>query len=86
MPNFHNTMYCHQRSSSKQSSCPPVCRMTTSDCITDREIFSQPVPPAMAYIQWQKWENLYEPCKALECGTIFSSLDKPFLMKGGRLK
>lgn len=37
----------------------------------------------MAYVPWQKWRNIYEPCKALARGTLFPVLDKPF-EKGGR--
>ena len=39
---------------------------------------------AMAYVPWQTWRDIYDPCKALECGTIFQELDKPFLGRGGR--
>ncbi|MEQ2534089.1 spore coat associated protein CotJA [Lachnospira hominis (ex Hitch et al. 2024)] len=35
----------------------------------------------MAYVPWQRWGDIYEPCKALARGTIFAALDKPF--KGG---
>ena len=38
---------------------------------------------AMAYVPWQYFTNVYEPDKALETGTIFPELDKPFL-RGGR--
>ena len=38
---------------------------------------------AMAYVPWQRWQNLFEPCKALQCGTIFEDLSKPFYGKGG---
>ena len=41
------------------------------------------MPVAMAYVPWQQWKDIYEPCKALESGTIFAELDKPFLGKGG---
>ena len=40
-------------------------------------------PGAMAYVPWQKWQNIYEPCKGLNQGTIFQDLDKPFHGKGG---
>lgn len=39
---------------------------------------------AMAYVPWQYFTNVYEPDKALEIGTIFPELDKPFLA-GGRV-
>jgi hypothetical protein len=38
--------------------------------------------PAMAYVPWQRWGDLYEPCKAFARGTLFAVLDKPF--KGGK--
>lgn len=42
-------------------------------------------PAAMAYVPWQVWKDIYEPCKALATGTIFAELDKPFLgMRGVR--
>lgn len=37
--------------------------------------------PAMCYVPWQRWDDVYEPCKALQCGTMFAVLNKPF--KGG---
>ncbi|MCH4239540.1 MAG: spore coat associated protein CotJA [Oscillospiraceae bacterium] len=46
--------------------------------------FPAKVSLAMAYIPYQKFENLYSPEKALEAGTLFSGLDKPFL--GGAKK
>nr|WP_243207112.1 spore coat associated protein CotJA [Mediterraneibacter hominis] len=41
------------------------------------------MPLAMAYVPWQKWQNIYEPCKGLSQGTIFQDLDKLFYGKGG---
>ncbi|MBQ8496047.1 MAG: spore coat associated protein CotJA [Clostridia bacterium] len=35
-------------------------------------------PLAMAYVPYQKFEELNEPSKALECGTLFQALYKPF--------
>lgn len=40
-------------------------------------------PIAMAYVPWQRWRNLYEAPKALQCGTVFGELYKPFLGRGG---
>lgn len=43
-------------------------------------------PVAMAYVPWQHFSDTYEPDKALQCGTIFPELNKPFLgRKGCRL-
>lgn len=35
--------------------------------------------PGMAFVPWQKWEDIYDMEKALERGTIFCELDKPYL-------
>lgn len=33
---------------------------------------------AMAYVPDQKWGDLYDECVALQRGTLFPDLDKPF--------
>ena len=35
-------------------------------------------PLAMAYVPFQAFEDLNEPAKALECGTLFQQLYMPF--------
>ena len=35
-------------------------------------------PLAMAYVPYQNFDDLNEPCKALEQGTLFRELYKPF--------
>ena len=42
-------------------------------------ISSQPLSLAMAYVPMQSWRNLYELDLALERGTVFAELDKPFI-------
>lgn len=39
----------------------------------------QPVSLAMAYVPMQQWSDLYDVDVALQRGTIFAQLDKPFL-------
>lgn len=39
---------------------------------------------AMAYVPWQTFGTVYDTDKALEVGTIFPELDKPF-MPGRRM-
>ena len=53
-------------------------------CPDTSDFFPEKTAIAMAYVPWQRWKELYEPCRALEAGTIFAELDKPFLGKGGR--
>ena len=36
------------------------------------------MPLAMVYSPQQKWENVYDPEKGLERGTVFAALDLPF--------
>ena len=36
------------------------------------------LPLAMAYVPFQRWSCVYDPCRALTRGTIFPDLDLPF--------
>lgn len=36
------------------------------------------MPLAMAYVPWQRFENLYEECTAIYHGTLFRDLDLDF--------
>ena len=38
---------------------------------------------AIAYVPWQYWNQTYQLDKAMQAGTIFPELDKPFLGKRG---
>lgn len=47
--------------------------------------------PGMAYVPWQNFTRAYEPGQALQAGTIFPELDKPFtgkcmMRQGGRCR
>lgn len=60
-------------------------QMTGQMC--DLKSETTPLPanpvPAMAYVPYQQWaENLHSPERALDAGTLFPVLDKPFF--GGR--
>lgn len=35
-------------------------------------------PAGMAYVPWHNFENIHEPERALNAGTIFMELEKPF--------
>ena len=45
---------------------------------------SQPISLAMAYIPVQTWQETYRPCEALDRGTLFPDLYKPYAMGGCR--
>lgn len=45
-------------------------------------LLDDPVP-AMAYVPFQQWGQSYEPERALDEGTLFPVLDKPFYGRRG---
>ena len=48
-------------------------------CRMERDVKNvDSLPLAMAYVPWQKWQNIYKPENALYAGTIFQDLDLPF--------
>ena len=58
---------------------------TRSRCACEPDAASDRQPEyvvAMAYVPWQHFKTTYELDKALETGTIFPELDKPFLAVG----
>ncbi len=44
------------------------------------------MPLAMAYVPWQKWQNIYDAEKGFCSGTIFQDLNLPFYGIGGVLR
>lgn len=52
------------------------------DCSRSRDMLYG-VPLAMGYVPWQNFECTYEPAQALQAGTIFPELDKPFYGRRG---
>ena len=46
-------------------------------CMAGRDFENWPV--AMAYVPMQPWKETYDPARGLQVGTIFPSLDLPFL-------
>lgn len=60
-----------------------VCNRNERDMYTNMRMNNYPI--GMTYVPWQKWRHIYEPDTALQKGTIFAELDKPFMgMRGGR--
>ncbi len=53
--------------------------MGCNECNDDSKCDSDKWALGMAYVPWQQWGNVYEPCKALNAGTIFPVLDLPFM-------
>lgn len=52
------------------------------DCTPNPTPFPKQTPAAMAYIPFQQFEQIYPPEKALDYGTVFPELNKPFLGGG----
>ncbi len=54
------------------------------NCTTnDPAPLPETVVPAMSYIPFQEWEEVYQVLDGYKTGTIFPCLDKPFLRGGG---
>lgn len=49
------------------------------NCPLPKSVFPENMPLAMAYIPFQSWEKPYDTAVALNRGTIFPALDKPFI-------
>lgn len=60
----------------------PSCPSMPKECFDKLDPLAG-MPIAMAYVPWQFFHETFEPDKALECGTIFPELSKPFYGKGG---
>ena len=54
----------------------------TKDTRNSRD-FLDDMPLAMAYVPWQKWQNIYDAEKGFHHGTIFQELHLPFEGVGG---
>lgn len=52
---------------------------TQGNCGEVKENFNACFVPAMAYIPFQSWGNIYSPEVGFERGTLFQVLDKPFI-------
>lgn len=52
---------------------------TSSSTSDDMTAFPAQVSVGMAYVPYQVWQNVYDPQVAIERGTIFEELDKPFI-------
>lgn len=74
-------MHMHPHHMGNCSGCP----QTPQPCMgMDDPLAGMPI--AMAYVPWQCFTDTYEPDKALQYGTIFPELNKPFYGKGGCAK
>lgn len=61
-----------------QTQCRPMCG--PDKCRRDQ---LAGLALAIAYVPWQEWGQTFELEKALQCGTIFPELSKPFCGKRG---
>ena len=49
------------------------------DCPMPKTMLPGELPYAMAYVPFQQWQKPYDSEAALQRGTIFPALDKPFI-------
>lgn len=59
----------------------PYSQYTDSD---ERKSMCSKMVVAMAYVPVQEWETPYDALGGLDRGTLFPSLDKPWLGGGGK--
>ncbi|MEQ2370869.1 spore coat associated protein CotJA [Blautia sp. CLA-JM-H16] len=61
------------------------CQKSDSKASTNKEMYShlKHLIPAMAYVPYQEFEPTFELRKALQLGTIFPTLCKPFCGRRG---
>ena len=78
MPNYryHSQEYGCCQNVYRQQHQHQVCPVCLDNKAEEDEVNGMTI--AMAYVPWQDWENVYEPCKGLEVGTIFPELELPF--------
>ena len=62
----------------RDSMMQPEMPMNSGSMNSSRDIDQFPV--AMAYVPWQRWQQVYPVEEAMSRGTIFPDLDKPFSM------
>ncbi len=69
---------------SERQPLPCACRMPGASS-NNREMYEHAdhMEPAMAYVPCQEFTNTYDLCYALNVGTIFPQLCKPFCGKRG---
>ena len=86
--NFMNyTRGCYRRPTlcNMQRSAPPFNHQMMGGCCSEKEQYDVAQTAemnyklAMVYSPYQEWQNIYNGEKALENGTIFAELDKPFM-------
>lgn len=77
---------CMSRPQSNMEARTPECgmpkRSKPENCRCRYDALEE-FPIAMAYVPWQKWQNVCDACRGLQRGTIFEDLSKPFHGKGG---
>lgn len=58
------------------------CNMKDRPKCCKQTVFVE-APAAMAYVPWQEFHETYPLCKALQLGTVFPELCKPFCGRRG---
>ena len=58
-----NNQMRYMRRTMPDTSCPCHETVPMNGCPNTRDFFPANMPIAMAYVPWQKWQNIYEPCR-----------------------
>ena len=85
MPNYryHSQEYgcCQNGYRQQHQHQHQVCPVCLDNQAEEDEVNGMTI--AMAYVPWQEWRDLYTCEQALQRGTVFAELDKPFKGMGG---
>lgn len=80
------TVPANRSSSGNHSISGSDCPCHRADTCEHHQTMPEDPVIAMAYVPWQRWANLSNRTKALQQGTIFADLNKPFSGKGGHCR
>lgn len=77
---------CRMNQQGHRPCYPPYMPSACEPCMKKKDNMYEAVdklPLAMAYVPWQTFYTTFDLCKALNMGTIFPELCKPFCGKRG---
>jgi len=91
---FEAGIFCRERIISEDGVVMPELRASDCSCSPTfsggeeaaiyHHLYEANAPLAMGYVPFQHWEQPIERARALQYGTVFHELHKPFCGKGGR--
>ena len=66
MANYQNNMRCSRRSIQPAQNAQTVCQNRMGGCPDTHDHFPAHMPVAMAYVPWQKWQDIWDETEAFQ--------------------